>query len=317
MSARVPIKKALKSDKLTDKEKAKLKLAITVRAFAEEKLKLASTNNYTSYVKLKNKYPTYTISAADKYKLKSHFWDFPIIGKVSYKGFPEEEDAKEEAKKFSKDKYDIYIRGAGAYSTLGWFDDPIFSSMLRYSEHDFVNVIIHETVHATIYIKDHTDFNERIATFIANEGTKKYYESKEGTDSKTIKLINNELLDEKLFSDFLSREMDSLKIWYEEQKGLNPDLKTERLRGMVSKFDKLVLPKMKSRKYKYFSKFPLNNAALLGLKTYHYDLSDFKKVYLHFNKNFSDFLSFCKGLEDKDNPEIALKDFIKTLEKSP
>lgn len=314
MSARVPIKEALKSKSLTDKEKGKLKLSLSIRKFAENKLKLATTNNYTSYVKLKSKYPTYTISAADKYQLKSYFWSFPFVGKVSYKGFPQKQQAKDEAKHFPKDKYDVYIRGAGAYSTLGWFDDPIFSSMLRYSEHDFVNVIIHETVHATIYIKDHTDFNERIATFIANEGTKKYYESKEGANSKTIALIQKEHHDEKLFSEFLSREMDSLKKWYEDQKTIDENIKEKRLKSMMTKYENSILPRMKSKKYKNFSKFPLNNAALLGLKTYHYDLSDFKKIYAHFNNNFDSFLSYCKKLEDNDDPEKALKDFIANLQ---
>ena len=106
--------------------------------------------------------------------------------------------------------------------------------------------------------------------------------------------------------------MDLLKTWYQKQKDNSKEKKKKRLRAMMNKFNKNVLPKMKSSKYKNFSKFPLNNAALLGLKTYQYDLSDFNKVYIYFGSDFSKFLKFCKNLEDKDDPEASLKDFIKT-----
>src|SRR5262249_33798482 len=133
-----------------EETKRKLRLVLEVKKFAEEKLSLTSNRNYLTYVALDRDSVSYVLQVAPFNELSHYEWDYPIVGKMPYKGFFNKDLAKEEAKKFPEEKWDTYIRGVSAYSTLGWFHDPVLSSMLKYSDHELVDTIIHETVHANV-----------------------------------------------------------------------------------------------------------------------------------------------------------------------
>ena len=171
LRSRIPINEYLQRLDLNPEIEKKLKLVQEAKDFAEKNLGLKKSDNYNSYVPLNRPYVTWIVRASENYKLDSYQWWFPLVGHVPYKGFFSEKGALDEAKKFDS-SYDTFVRGVTAYSTLGWFDDPILSPMMRYEDHDLVELIIHETVHATIFIKNQVDFNEQLATFIAQEGTK-------------------------------------------------------------------------------------------------------------------------------------------------
>lgn len=310
LSKRVPIEKALKDPTLTPEEKSKLELAQHAREFAENTLKLKPTKNYTSFVKLDRPYVTYVVSAAPKWKLEHHLWSYPFVGKMPYKGFFNEESAKEEQEDLKKENLDTYMRGVSAYSTLGWFNDPLLSSMLRYKDYDLVNTIIHETVHATIYIKNSSDFNERLAVFLGNKGAEMFYKQQEGPDVPTIKQIQNENKDEKLFSEFISGEIKDLTQWYNTQSNKTEDDRRTRIKEIQARFEKNLKPKLSSENYKRFNEIELNNARLLVYKTYVQDLSDFEKLFVKSNSDISVFLEKCKSLETHKNPEQGLKDLL-------
>lgn len=313
LTSREDIEDVLKEGQLNDKEKRKLRLVLEVRQFATKRLGLKKSDNYTSYVGLDRPYVSYVLSAAPRHRLEHHLWWFPIVGSVPYKGYFSPEEAKEAAKEFPKSKYDTYVRGVSAYSTLGWFDDPVLSSMLAYKEHRLVNVIIHETVHATIYIKGHADFNERLATFIGDMGTELFYQNKEGKDSPTVQLIAKSNEDQKLFSQFISKEIKSLKEWYKDKsESLDESLRQDRIQKINQRFTSELLPKMKTKNYSGFSKVKLNNARLMVYSTYMKDQSDFKKLYEKLGRDFKKLIEYCKSLEKTENPEQELKNFIKS-----
>jgi predicted aminopeptidase len=210
LSKRVPIEEALKDPKLTDEQKHKLKLAEEAHDFAESDLGLAHTKSYTTFVQLNRPYVTYVLSAAPKNELQAYKWWYPVVGSLPYRGFFDPESAKDEAEKMKAKGFDVYVRGVSAYSTLGWFSDPVLSSMLGYRDYDLVDTVIHETVHATIYIKSEADFNERLAVFFGNKGTQEFYKKREGPESKTLKDIASDHADEKLFADFIFKEIKKL-----------------------------------------------------------------------------------------------------------
>lgn len=315
LSQRVDIEKALNSKDISDSEKKKLLLAQEVREFAENKLKLNVKKNYSTYVKLDRPYVSYVVSASPKWKLESYLWGFPIIGKVPYKGYFDPKEADEEAKNMQKENYDVYVRGVSAYSTLGWFKDPLLSSMLAYKEHDLVNTIIHESVHATLYIKSEADFNERMASFLGNKGMEFYYKEKEGVDSPTLKLVQDENHDDKVFSNFITTELNNLETWYNS---LKPEEKVEserekKFEQIKERFRKEVLPELKTKNWAQFEKWNLNNARLIVFKTYMKDLSDFEKLFALVQNDFDRFISQCKKLEDAKDPNEALKKLVKEL----
>ncbi|MGE9744687.1 aminopeptidase [Bdellovibrio bacteriovorus] len=312
MNSRVPVEEALKDPKLAEDKKKKLLLAQEARIFAETELHLKTTKNYTSYAELGRPYVTYVVSAAPKWELKHHQWSYPFMGKMPYKGFFNEDDAKEEEKSLHQDNLDTYMRGVSAYSTLGWFNDPILSSMLRYDDYDLVNTIIHETVHATLYIKNSADFNERLATFLGNKGAELFYLKKEGADSPTLKLIQSENDDSKVFSKFISAELDALEKWYKELPASerSEEKRAQRIQQIQSKFSSEIVPHLKTDSYKKFADAKLNNARLLVYRTYMQDLSDFEKLYEIRDRNYFSFIEACRGLEKAKDPSAELKKML-------
>lgn len=310
LNSRKKLEHVLKSDSLNDEQKKKLVLARDAREFAENNLGLAKTDNYKTYVALEKPYVVWNVSAAPKWELKHYYWNFLMVGKVPYKGFFKEELAKEEEEKLRSEGFDTFLRGVTAYSTLGWFDDPILSSMLSYTETDLVNTIIHETVHATLYIKSSADFNERLATFIGNQGAESFYFAREGADSPTVLKIRDELADEKLFSTFISQEIKELSDWYTKATNHNEELRVKRLREIQDRFVRSVQPKMKTKNYDSFPKITLNNARLNIYKTYLQDLSKFEKLFEKVGRDYRKFIEECKKLEKQKDPEKALEKLV-------
>ena len=292
----------LASDQLSATEKQKLMLVKKVKDFATTDLGLTANKNYTTYVQLNRPYVTYVVSAAPKWKLEHYLWSFPIIGSAPYKGFFNESEAQDEARSLEKENFDTYVRGVSAYSTLGWFKDPVLSSMLRYKDHDLVNTIIHESVHATLYIKNSADFNERLASFLGNKGTELFYLKLEGESSETLKLIRLENQDEKLFSDFISKELKDLGVWYSEQKNNNETERESRLQQIQQRFMNEIKPQLKTNTLTYFEKIKLNNARLNVYKTYLEDQSHFKQAYENSANDFQKFIHKCKSLENSKDP---------------
>lgn len=317
--SRVPIERILNSPEtdraLSADDLRKLKLALEAKAFGERTLGLKKNGNYRSFVQLNRPYVTYIVSAAASDRLEPHLWSFPIVGAVPYKGYFNSDDAKDEADKLKALGLDTYLRGATAYSTLGWFDDPVLSSMLRYSDYDLVNLIIHESVHATLYIKSAADFNERLATFIGDTGAELFFLEKEGAQSETLREAKSNRDDDRAFSKFISNEIDLLEKWYSETKPDAPDfanLKKARLAEILKTYELRLFPQLKNSKYaerlrKDLSSENLNNASLLAWKTYVYDLNDFQVVFEKMGRDPTKFMEFAKSLEKSKDPEADLK----------
>lgn len=311
---RIPIEEALKNPKLTSEQKAKLESAQEAKNFAESHLGLKSNGNYDSFVFLDRNAVTYVVQVAYANELKSYKWKFPIVGAVPYKGYFNKELAREEADRFPKEKYDTWIRGVRAYSTLGWFKDPITSPMLLYREHDLAETIIHELTHTTIYIKNHAEFNERLATFIGVEGAKLFYEKKEGLESKTKLLIENEQSDLELFSEFISKELEDLRTWYKETDEEKIDeLKKPRLKEIQKRFDRRLKPRLKTDLFDGFSQRELNNAVLMSFETYVSDLSAFETVYNKLGRDLPKFIKEIQKLKKSKTPDLDLKDLSASL----
>ncbi len=174
-----PIEKILKNPsqyQLTSEEVRKLSLIQAVQKFAIEKIGLKASQNYTTYVKFPDNrlYLVYVVSACEKYKLEPYSWSFLFVGKMPYKGFFELTDAKDLAKDLEKEDLDVYVRGSIAFSTLGWFSDPVYSTMLRLDDLSLIETIFHEMTHDTVYLKGQGEFNESLANFVGVEATLAY-----------------------------------------------------------------------------------------------------------------------------------------------
>lgn len=328
LNSRVPIEKTLAKTDLDAGVRRKLELAQKAKLFAEDTLGLKKTKNYLTYVELDRPYVSYVVSAAPKDRLEHHEWWFPFIGSVPYKGYFNPDDAKSEAKDLEAKGLDVFVRGVSAYSTLGWFNDPILSSMLRYSDYDLANTIIHETTHATLYIKSNADFNERLASFIGNIGADLFFTAIEGPSSSTVASARLEAEDEKLFSEFISRRIQTLKEWYESLRPTPAAESEEFLKKRQEKFRELsqgfeteLAPKLQSERLRErlrseLNPDSLNNARLLLWKLYYYDLDDFERAYEKLGRDPKKFIEFAKTLESSKDPEVELRRFADENSKS-
>jgi predicted aminopeptidase len=305
------LERALHDPDIDKETKRKILLVQEVKKFAEEKIGLVHTRNYDKFVKLDDKYVTYVVTASPKNELKSYLWTFPIVGSVPYKGFFKKADADEEKQLMEKQNLDVAVRGVTAYSTLGWFADPLLSSMTSYDDAELVETVIHETTHATLYIKSNADFNERFAMFVGSKGMEQFYKEREGENSPAIAKSHELAEDSKVFAAFISQELKDLEEFYKKNKD-----STTLLEDRQKAFDKIkknftmaCVPKLKTDSYRYFSKQTLNNAVLMGYRTYYQDLNIFSKAF-EILKTWPAFLDYMKKLKKSDDPEKELRSFI-------
>jgi predicted aminopeptidase len=173
-----PLSKVL-DDSRTDPALAKrLRLARRARCFASEKLGLPDNRSYKSYVELDRAYVVWNVFAAPRYSVEAVPQCFPIAGCVAYRGWFSEAAAQADAAQRRSAGNDVWVGGVPAYSTLGWFADPIVSSMLRWDDDELDGTIFHELAHQLIYVKGDTAFNESFATFVQTQGLRQWRSSR-------------------------------------------------------------------------------------------------------------------------------------------
>ncbi len=167
------------SDPATDpKLVARLELAQQARRYASQQLGLPDNRSYTSYVDLHRPYVVWNVFVTPPYSVAPLQHCFLIAGCVAYRGYFEEAKAKREAARWQGQGDDVWVGGVPAYSTLGWFSDPVLSSMLRWDDDELAGTIFHELAHQLIYVKDDSAFNESFAGFVQAEGLRAWRQSR-------------------------------------------------------------------------------------------------------------------------------------------
>src|SRR5919206_1255214 len=153
----------------------KLQLVLSARAFAEDSVGLRAGESFTTYSQLRRDTLVLVLSGAYRDRLEPYTWWFPIVGRVPYKGFFDFSAAQRAAKQLADRGFDVYLRPAAAFSTLGFFNDPLVSTTLREDSLDLVNTVIHETTHSTFYARGQAVFNESFANFVGARGAAWFY----------------------------------------------------------------------------------------------------------------------------------------------
>ncbi|MFK2879071.1 aminopeptidase [Rhodanobacter hydrolyticus] len=175
---REPVSKLLRNPATDPKLAARLSLALAAREFASRKLGLPDNRSYTSYVALPRPYVVWNVFATPRYSVEAVRHCFPVAGCVAYRGWFSEAAAEADAARLRSTGDDVWVGGVPAYSTLGWFADPILSSMLRWDDDELAATIFHELAHQLIYAKGDTAFNESFAMFVQTEGLREWRESR-------------------------------------------------------------------------------------------------------------------------------------------
>lgn len=280
LRARRPIHQVV-NDTLTDADtRAKLAWVIEARRFAAETLGIDVGDSYTTYTRLERDTLALVVSAAPKDQLGNVTWWFPIVGRVPYRGFFSVEDALEAARELEAKGYDTYVRPTAAFSTLGWFNDPLLSTVLQTDDVEVVQTVLHELSHQHLFLPGQVDFNESFATFVGRAGAIQFFCTRPGGGPDTVRCRRAEARwrDFQRFSAFLDVFRAELE-WlyydanrtYEEKVALRERIFAEGL----ARFEREVEPRFEQIDFRSFRTTPLNNATLLARIRYYNRMADF------------------------------------------
>jgi predicted aminopeptidase len=157
--------------------RSRLQVAQRIREFGSQRLALPQNGSYGSYAELGRPYAVWNVYAAGRFSVDPKQECFPFTGCVSYRGFFSEEDARRQAARLREEGYDVYLGGVPAYSTLGWFDDPLLSTFIQYPDVQLARLVFHELAHQRVYLKGDTTFNESFAVTVEEEGVRRWLEA--------------------------------------------------------------------------------------------------------------------------------------------
>lgn len=184
MSDRQSIEHLIESKSLDETQREKFKRVLEMRDFATRELLLPDNKSYTSYVDVKRDNVSFAVFATPELSLRPKTWCFWIVGCVPYRGYFEQSKAEQFAQQLIDQQLDVYIAPIPAYSTLGWFSDPVLSTMLNRGERVAAEYIFHELAHQKMYIENDAEFNEAFATALARIGVLRWMESENKSEEK-------------------------------------------------------------------------------------------------------------------------------------
>ncbi len=266
-----PISEILADESQPDSLKTRLRFTLQVRDYAMKKLGLNDSDNYTTFYDQGGEPILWNLSASEPYELKPYLWKFPFLGSVPYKGFFKLDLAKKEREKLMEKGYDTRIREVSGWSTLGILKDPILSNMIERGEGQLAEVIIHELVHATIFLRDQIDFNENLASFIGEIGAQEFLREHFGDSSEALIQYQQELEDsDRLKKHMLlgTQKLDHLyKSLANKPDSIKAVSKTTTIKGIVDALDTVTFSN--DRYYHIFDKSLPNNAYFMSFLRYH------------------------------------------------
>ncbi|MDR2748188.1 MAG: aminopeptidase [Treponema sp.] len=279
-----------------------------IRRFAGE-LGLKESANYTRYVELDRNYLAAVVSAAARDSFTTYEWWFPVVGKVPYKGFFKVEDARRERDRLQKKDLDVWVRGVDAFSTLGWFKDPLYSYMRDYSDYQLANLLIHELLHATVYITGQSQFNEELAEFVGTEGARLYIEKKYGGESPEFREVFDSEADTKTYVAYLRGLIGELEELYRGPAPREDKLarKAEIIRRSQERFLGDYDTLFKSQDYQGFTELPVNNAYLELYRLYYEGNSFYRDLYERSGGDLGRYIAAARTLKSREkDPKGAL-----------
>ena len=215
LNSRRAIETLLQVDSIDASLKEKLRLVVSLKAFAAQELGLPDTDNFTSYAALDREHVVWNVFAAPEFSMNPLNWCYPIAGCVSYRGYFKESAALDYAARLSAEGYDVYTGGVDAYSTLGWFNDPVLSTVINRVDYQLAGLIFHELAHQVVYLKGDTTFNESFATAVEREGVTRWL--KQVGQSELISAASKSQMRQEQFLELVSSYQDRFSELYEAE----------------------------------------------------------------------------------------------------
>jgi len=285
---RRPISEMVADSSTTPLVRQKLQIVLDARGYAADSLQLDAGESFTTFSRLERDTLVLVLSAAYRDRLAYHRWWFPIVGRVPYKGYFDYAQARADEQGFQRRGFDTYLRPASAFSTLGWFNDPLVSTTLRADTLSLANTVIHELVHNTYYASGQAEFNESFANWAGARGSGDFFRMR--GSPRAVAEAEARWSDERLLAQFwkvLHHDIDSVFKAHPGDAGIQLRLA---LRDSIFRVARLNLvhrlgPQLRTVAPRALERVRLDNAALLARRIYLTDVALFDSVWVREKRN--------------------------------
>jgi predicted aminopeptidase len=309
---REPIANFIQNSEVPQDTNEKLRLVLAVREYARDVLKLNVGGSYSSYSYVDRPDLTYIVVAAPKTELRPYTWWFLIVGSVPYKGYFSKQDAEAEIERLKAEGYDTNMRTSAAFSTLGWFDDPLLSHLLKYDRVMLSEIVFHELFHNTLYLKGASAFNESVANFIGHRASIDFFRERSGEGSAEHLRATQLWDDEREFGAFIGEVAATLAELYGRDiaKDDKLRLREEIFARAKAEWARRIADRPLQR-FRGFSQQPLNNAVLMHYLVYLKDLDLFESIYESSDRNLVRTIEAIRtAVRDRGEPFEALRAWL-------
>lgn len=301
VSEKTLLEDEINQHKIPKHKLSKLQLIESIKEFSFNQLQLDDLGQYKYFYNQKGQPGMYVLTGCPPFSLTPYQWKAGPFGEFPYKGFFDLELAESTEQKWKAKGLDTNIGITNAWSTLGWFEDPIMSSIIERSEGRIAQVIIHELTHGTIFVKNDLTFNENLASFIGDEGTIRFLKHHFGSGSKELKTFQAYLADGNTYEQFMHQKAKVLSDLYQSISDASETIKLEMKQSVM----KDIARDAKSLKFNNAERFswltrpkkPFNNTLFADFQTYksnQHQLHDI--LYKDFN---GDLKSYIQHLKEK------------------
>ena len=304
--SRQPLEAALEDPATPPELRGKLALVVETRSFAPS-LGLDVDGQYTSYSDWPGDRIVTSVVATRPGEIEPAPFRFPLVGEVPYKGFFEVDRARAEADRLSERGWDVCLVPVSAYSTLGWFDDPVTTPLLRADPGRLVQTLLHELTHATVFAPSAARFNEGVATFVGQEAALRFFEARDGRDSPSYRREVERVEDERRLALLLASIRSEVADLYASPASPERDRQRAEL-SRRARAEIAALPLHHQDPAGLAERVPLTDACLALLGTYEADLPAYAEHLRRLGGDLAAFLRAARRVADAEDPVAALLD---------
>lgn len=312
LEKRKPLARLVADSSLPAETRAYLSLVLAVRAHAES-LGLEAGKTYTAYSDVGRDTLLLVLSASPKDCICPHLWKYPIVGKIPYKGFFDVKMAQREADRMAARGFDISLRPAAAYSTLGWFEDPLLSTAMVRDSVELASLVFHEIAHNTLYVKSATPFNESFAQMVGYRSAEEFFRGRGDTALATR--ARDRWSDEIVLGEFYDGLLGRLEAFY-AGKPRGDSLEAGRVgigRWAREQLEGPLGARLRTIRVGRLAERPINNATLVGVRIYRTHLDWFDRWYEQNGRSVRQGVSVLRRLMDGVPGDSAFARFERAL----
>lgn len=306
LASRRPLDELVRDSSVSPEHRAQLQLVLEARAYAA-RIGFEAGETYTSFADVGRDTLLLVLSASPRTCICPHTWKYPIVGRVPYKGFFDQAAARKEADRFAARGYDIYLRPAGAFSTLGWFEDPLLSTALTRDSMELAALVFHEIAHNSLYIKSATSFNESFAQFAGYRAAERFF--RERGDSANATAAAHRWLDEIVLGRYYQGLVGRLTEFY----ATKPDsAAADSGRAAIGAWSRAelegpVAAELKTMRIGKLPERPINNARLVGVLIYRTKLELFEAWFQQHDRDVARAVAALRDLVEGANGDEAFE----------